>query len=510
MARVSRTAAEALDSLAMATTLLEVFAEGRRSGGDASPLLETPAGLRLSYPEADTAAAAMGGALRAAGVGAGDRVAAAVHKSPEGLLLYLGALRIGAVLLPLNPAYTDPELDYIFADAEPSLIVADPSRVRSPAAGGAVWHTLDAGGAGSFPEAAAAAPAVEQEDVAPTDPAVLLYTSGTTGRPKGALLSHSNLASNAATLRDAWGFGPEDRLLHALPVYHAHGLLVGVNVTLASGTGMWWLDRFDPGAVIEGMRHSTVFMGVPTHYTRLLADPGLDREACARMRLFVSGSAPLAAATHAQWESRTGHRILERYGMTETVMIASNPLTGERRPGTVGPPLPGVEVRIVEGEVEVRGPNVFSGYWRRPERRDEDFAPGGWFRTGDLGELDGDGYLRLAGRAKDLVISGGLNVYPKEVEAVLDSLEGVAESAVVGMPDADFGEAVTAVVVPQPGAEVDPTALRLAARERLAGYKVPKAIHVVDELPRNAMGKVEKEKIRRSLAVIDGAQRGGI
>ena len=495
-----------------AATLIELFARGRARAGADEVLLETPGGRRVGYAEAEAVAAEMAAGLRQLGVVQGDRVAVQVEKSPEALMLYLACLRIGAVFLPLNPAYTDEEVAYVLSDAEPALAVLDPQRAAldSPVP----TATLGADGRGTLPRAATGATGALSgpASVTPADPAVLLYTSGTTGRPKGAPLSHANLASNAATLRDAWGFGPADRLLHALPIYHAHGLLVGVNVTLANGTPMWWLDRFDPAAVIDGLAHCTVFMGVPTHYSRLLADERLDRDRCAGVRLFVSGSAPLLAAGHAEWERRTGHRILERYGMTETVMIASNPLVGERRPGTVGPPLPGVEVRIVDGGtgepvaageaggVEVRGPNVFAGYWRRPELNGSEFAPGGWFRTGDLGSFDPDGYLRLVGRAKDLVITGGLNVYPKEVEDVLDALPGVAESAVVGVPDADLGEAVTAVVVAVDGVTLDPEDLRRGARSRLAGYKVPKAVHVVDQLPRNVMGKVEKGEIRRRLA----------
>jgi malonyl-CoA/methylmalonyl-CoA synthetase len=477
-------------------TLVELFAGGRLEAGDGAPLIEEPGGRRLTYGEAWAAAGRLAGALAEAGVTPGDRVALAVTKSPEAVLVYLAALHSGAILLPLNPAYSDDELDYILADAGPAAVIADPSRSRLPAARGAAWLTMDGSGRGTLGQAAAAAPSAARRRPAPGDPAVLLYTSGTTGRPKGAVLSQANLAANAATLRRLWGFEPADRLLHALPVYHAHGLLVGVNVTLAAGGAMWWLPRFEADAVVEGLVHATVMMGVPTYYRRLLDHPRLDREACARMRLFISGSAPMPPALFARWEQRTGHRVLERYGMTETLMLASNPLHGERRPGTVGPPLPGVEVRIDDGEVHVRGPSVFAGYWKRPPV----IGAGGWFATGDLGQLDDDGYLTLLGRSKDLVISGGLNVYPKEVEDVLDDLPGVAESAVVGVPDDDLGEAVTAVVVPEGGADVDTEAVRRAARRRLAGYKVPKAVFVVADLPRNAMGKVEKEKIRRRLS----------
>jgi malonyl-CoA/methylmalonyl-CoA synthetase len=336
----------------------------------------------------------------------------------------------------------------------------------------------------------------------------MLYTSGTTGRPKGAMLTHRNLASNAVALHQRWGFRPNDVLLHALPVFHTHGLFVATNCVLANGTGMIFLPRFDPAVVLEQLPRTTVFMGVPTFYTRLLADPRLDETVCRNARLFVSGSAPLLASTHAEFAARTGHRILERYGMTETSMITSNPLDGERRPGTVGFPLPDVDVRVTDpstdavleagtvGAVEVRGPNVFAGYWKRPELSASEMTADGFFRTGDVGVFDDDGYLQLVGRSKDLIISGGLNVYPKEVEEVIDDLDGVLESAVIGLPDADFGEAVVAVVVAEPGVAVDAGEWREQARRRLAAFKVPKRFVVVDALPRNAMGKVEKAKLR--------------
>jgi malonyl-CoA/methylmalonyl-CoA synthetase len=358
--------------------------------------------------------------------------------------------------------------------------------------------------------------AAEQPDghdpvaTAPDDLAAILYTSGTTGRPKGAMLTQRNLASNAMALHEIWGFRPDDVVLHALPVFHTHGLFVATNCALANGTGMIFLPRFEPAAVLEQLSRATVFMGVPTFYTRLLAEPGLDADACRHVRLFVSGSAPLLAATHDEFRARTGQRILERYGMTETSMITSNPLDGERRPGTVGFPLPDVDVRVVSpdtgaqltagdvGGIEVRGPNVFAGYWRQPERTATEMTPDGFFRTGDVGTVDGDGYLHLVGRSKDLIISGGLNVYPKEVEQVLDELEGIVESAVIGVPDPDFGEAVVAVVVAEAGVELDPAEVRRRARDRLAAFKVPKRVVVVTDLPRNAMGKVEKAKLRAS------------
>jgi malonyl-CoA/methylmalonyl-CoA synthetase len=348
--------------------------------------------------------------------------------------------------------------------------------------------------------------AFDDVSVGPDDVAALLYTSGTTGRPKGAMLTQHNLASNAAALHQAWGFEPDDLLLHALPVFHAHGLFVALHCVLANGSGVVFLPRFDVDAVIQQLPRCNVFMGVPTFYGRLLEDPRFTAAVAGKVRLFISGSAPLLATAHEAFFERTGQQILERYGMTETVMITSNPLEGARKPGSVGPPLTGVEVRLADrdddgvGEIQVHGPNVFSGYWGRPELRATEFTDDGFFRTGDLGSFDDDGYLTIVGRTKDLVITGGLNVYPKEVEEVIDALEGVLETAVVGVPDADFGESVVAIVVAEPGAEIDPDALRQAARTSLAGFKVPKRIVVRESLPRNAMGKVEKAALRREVA----------
>ena len=459
-------------------------------------------------------------ALNELGVCAGDRVLVQCEKSVGVLVTYLACVHHGAVFLPLNPAYTDAEAQWIVDDATPVLVIRDPS--RATLGGSHLALTLDASGAGSWADAVAVSRGSSgeesvfgAEDRRGEDLAALLYTSGTTGRPKGAMLTQSNLASNAGVLAELWGLGPADRLLHMLPIFHAHGLFVAVNTVLAAGAAMVWLPRFDIDTVLSSLSNATVVMGVPTHYTRLLAEPRLTMESSARVRLFISGSAPLLQSTHEAFEARTGHRIVERYGMTETVMLTSNPLTGDRRAGTVGPALPGVEMRIVDdegrtigvggvGAVEVRGPNVFSGYWNRPDLNDTEFAPDGFFRTGDVGMFDADAYLWLIGRSKDLIISGGLNVYPIEVEEVLDAFPGVAESAVIGVPDPDFGEAVTAVVVGKPGEAFDTESLRDAARERLAVFKVPKRFHIVDALPRNAMGKVEKAKLR---AMFGGTER---
>jgi malonyl-CoA/methylmalonyl-CoA synthetase len=489
-----------------AETLTALAAERWPADPAATTFLDVPAGITLSYADADVEIARLAHALDALGVRRGDRVAVQVEKSPTAVLLYLACVRTGAVLLPMNTGYTAGEVDYLVGDAEPSLLVQDPGR---PARADVTVATLDAAGQGTLADAAAGQPGrYDAVTTGPDDLAAILYTSGTTGRPKGAMLTQRNLASNALALHRIWGFGPDDVLLHALPVFHTHGLFVATNCALANGTGMIFLPRFEPGAVLDQLDRATVFMGVPTHYTRLLAEPALDAQRCRGMRLFVSGSAPLLATTHEEFRRRTGHRILERYGMTETSMITSNPLDGERRPGTVGFPLPDVEVRVTApdtgqpvasgevGGIEVRGPNVCAGYWRQPERTAAERTPDGFFRTGDVGRFDEGGYLHIVGRSKDLIISGGLNVYPKEVEAVLDDLDGIVESAVIGVPDADFGEAVVAVVVPAVGAVVEPDAVRAAARTQLAGFKVPKRVVVVADLPRNAMGKVEKAKLR--------------
>jgi malonyl-CoA/methylmalonyl-CoA synthetase len=472
-------------------TLAALFA--RRRPAPSTVFIDVPDGQTVTYGDADRESARLAGALGQLGVRPGDRVAVQVEKSPAMILLYLACVRAGAVLLPMNPAYTDDEVAYLVDDAEPTVVVQEPER-----AGPSGLTSL------ALAELAAAQPP-SYDDVArgPDDLAAILYTSGTTGKPKGAMLTQRNLASNAAALHAVWGFGPDDVLLHALPIFHTHGLFVATNCVLANGTGMVFLPRFDTTAVIEHLRRCTVFMGVPTFYTRLLADPSFDAGCCRSIRVFISGSAPLLASTHAEFRARTGHAILERYGMTETSMITSNPLDGERRAGTVGFALPGVDVRVDGdggiGGIEVRGPNVFAGYWRRPELTASEFTDDGFFCTGDVGALDADGYLSIVGRSKDLIISGGLNVYPKEVEEVLDDLPGVVESAVVGLPDPDFGEAVVAVVIAEPGAALDGEALRDEVRRRLAAFKVPKRVVVAEALPRNAMGKVEKAKLRASL-----------
>jgi malonyl-CoA/methylmalonyl-CoA synthetase len=492
-----------------------------RTAHPATPALEVPRGPLLTYGDLDGGSARVAHALTRRGVRPGDRVAVQVAKSHQAVLLYLACVRTGAVLVPLNPAYTDAEVARLLDDAEPALVIRDPARTAPVAAAPVI--TADDRGAGTLADLAVGLPGTfEDAPLRPEDPAAVLYTSGTTGRPKGAVLSHGNLAANAVALHRAWGFGPGDTLLHALPVFHLHGLFVAINCVLLNRTGMVFLPRFDVDEVIVNLPRCTVFMGVPTFYARLLADPRLDPACCRAVRLFVSGSAPLGARAHGEFRSRTGHDILERYGMTETSIITSNPLDGERRPGTVGLPLPGVTVRVVDptrgtsplppgvpGEIEVSGPSVFPGYWRDPERTASEFTADGFFRTGDIGELDADGYLRIVGRSRDLIISGGLNVYPGEVEDVIDHLDGVLECAVIGLPDPDLGEAVVAVVVTRPGSQVDEAVIRAGVRGRLAGFKVPKRVEMVDALPRNDMGKVRKEALRAALADRTGDDRPG-
>jgi malonyl-CoA/methylmalonyl-CoA synthetase len=460
----------------------------------------------------------MASALSDLGVRHGDRVVVQAEKSLAQVVLYLAVLRAGAAHVPLNTAYRSAEVAYFLGDAAPRLAVCDPERAAEfaplAAASGTTLATLDRAGHGTLADAcdAVRGPPVAPTPVADTDLASVIYTSGTTGRSKGAMLSHANLLANARALATAWGITAADRLLHALPLFHIHGLFVALNPLLLAGARVRLLPAFDADATLDGFAWATLFMGVPTHYTRLLAHPRLGRPTTAGMRLFVCGSAPLLPQTFVDFEAATGHRVLERYGMSECGIICSNPLLGKRLPGSVGPPLPGVELRLVDesgrpvparatGVIEVRGPNVFQGYWRNPEKTAEELHADGFFVTGDVGRIDAAGYVHIVGRAKDLVISGGLNVYPKEVEAVLDGLPGVAESAVIGLPHPDFGEAVAAVVCALAGAPApEAAALIAAAREQLAAFKVPKVVFLVAELPRNAMGKVQKAELRRRYA----------
>ena len=485
-----------------------------RIASQANVLLRTVEGAVVTYGDMLERSGRLANILVLRGVEPGDRVAVQVEKSAQALMLYLAILRAGAVYLPLNTAYTLRELDYFLSDAAPKLMVCDPAQragleaIASRRAIAAL-ETVDAAGQGSLAIAAAAAPA-DFADVPREggDLAAILYTSGTTGHPKGAMLTHHGLSSNALTLAQCWRFSAADVLLHALPIYHTHGLFAASNTAMVAGASMIFLPKFDAEAVLRLLPSASVFMGVPTFYTRLLGHAEFTKQVCARARLFVSGSAPLLPDTHTAFLQRTGHAILERYGMTETNMNTSNPYDGERRPGTVGLPLPGTELRIADpqtgrplkseeiGRIEVRGPQLFAGYWGLPEKTQVEFRPDGFFITGDLGKVDSRGYVHIVGRAKDLIISGGFNVYPKEVEAEIDALPGVVESAVIGVPHPDFGEGVTAVVVKQTAAALSEDSIRDALAERLAKFKLPKRVLFVDQLPRNSMGKVQKNLLR--------------
>ena len=483
-----------------------------------TPCLETPAGAVWTYADVEAESARYASLMRERGVAPGDRVAVQVEKSPRALILYLACLRVGAAYLPLNLAYPERELDYFLGDAEPRLVVARPESAEGLSMlcerhGAGESLTLGKHDDGTLVEASQAMPdgfdTVERE---PGDLAALLYTSGTTGKPKGAMLTHANLFSNAQVLHEAWGFREGEVLLHMLPIFHTHGLFVACHTSLLNGSSMIFCPRFDASEACRLLPRATVFMGVPTFYMRLLREAGFGDRHCANVRLFVSGSAPLLEQTFEEFRERTGHTILERYGMTECGMSTSNPLDGERRAGTVGLPLPGVDLRVTGddgtpavpgevGEIEFKGPNVFSGYWRLPEKTAEEFTADGYFRSGDLGWVSDDGYIAIVGRGKDLVISGGLNVYPKEVELLIDRLDGVTESAVIGLPDPDLGEQVTAVVVREPGVDgPSEQAVIDALKQELAGFKVPKQVFFAGKLPRNSMGKVQKSVLREQLA----------
>ncbi len=466
----------------------------------------------LTYGELFDGAEQIAAVLDASGLQPGDRVAVQVDKSIEAVQLYLATVMAGGVFLPLNPAYTKAEIAYFLTDATPVIVVCDPNRQTeiSKISGASELLTLGKDSDGSLMDLAyECAPGFQSVTRASDDLAAILYTSGTTGKSKGAMLSHGNLASNSETLCDAWRFSQDDVLIHALPIFHTHGLFVATNVALLAGASVHFLPGFDTDAIIEAMPTSTALMGVPTFYTRLLEHPGLTPETVSNMRLFISGSAPLLVDTHEKWEARTGHRILERYGMTETNMNTSNPYDGERRAGTVGLPLPDVELRITNdgadvaqgeiGLIEVRGPNVFTGYWKMPEKTAEELRPDGWFITGDQGCRDADGYVTIVGREKDMVITGGFNVYPKEVEALIDEIRGVKESAVIGVPHPDFGEGVVAIVI-RDDDTVTEAGIADALAHSLARYKQPKKTLFLPELPRNTMGKVQKKALREQYA----------
>ncbi|MEP6791059.1 MAG: malonyl-CoA synthase [Ramlibacter sp.] len=486
--------------------------------------VETDSGLAYSWRDLDRATAMIANLLQSLKLPAGSRIAVQVEKSVEAMMLYLATLRAGHVFLPLNTAYQSAEIGYFVGNAEPAVVVCTGKNVGwvskiAAEAGTKNVFTLNDDRTGTLLERAARCSDRHQmAAMAEDDLAAILYTSGTTGRSKGAMLTHGNLLSNAQVLKDCWGWRPGDVLIHALPIFHVHGLFVALHGALLNGSKMIWMAKFDPKLVIARMREATVFMGVPTLYSRMLAEPSLDAEAVRHMRLFVSGSAPLLIETFSDWKARTGRTILERYGMSETVMLTSNPYEakdGERRGATVGFPLPGVGLRVQGddgqelprgeiGGIEVRGPNVFKGYWRMPEKTREEFTADGWFRTGDVGKVDERGYVHIVGRSKDLIISGGYNVYPAEIEGYINDMPGVAESALVGVPHPDFGEVGVAVVAARPGVKLDGEDIVLKLKGQLANFKIPKRCFVVSELPRNTMGKVQKNVLREQHKALFG------
>ncbi|QTN30499.1 malonyl-CoA synthase [Rhodoferax sp. AJA081-3] len=487
--------------------------------------VETDNGLNYSWRDLDRSTAMLANLLQSLKLPAGSRIAVQVEKSVEALALYLATLRAGYVFLPLNTAYQSGEIEYFISNAAPAVVVCSPknfgwvSKIAFKAGTQNVF-TLGDDRTGSLLERAAHCS--DQHTVAQCaadDLAAILYTSGTTGRSKGAMLTHGNLLSNAQVLKDYWGWQAGDVLMHVLPIFHVHGLFVAVHGALLNGSKMLWMAKFEPKRVLQKLPEATVFMGVPTLYVRLLAEPGLDKQVVRNMRLFIAGSAPLLIETFTEWQARTGHTILERYGMSETAMLTSNPYAADaryggqsqRRGGTVGFPLPGVQLRVQDddgkdlpvgeiGGIQVKGPNVFAGYWQMPEKTKEEFTPDGFFKTGDVGKVDADGYVTIVGRSKDLIISGGYNVYPAEIEGYINSLDGVAESAVVGVPDADFGEVGVAVIVCKPGVKLEPQNIVAALKTMLANFKIPKRCYVVAELPRNTMGKVQKNLLRAEYA----------
>lgn len=480
----------------------DIFAQSK----DATP---------MSYNDLFSGAELIAANLQAMGLQPGDRVAVQADKSLTVIQLYLGVILAGGVYLPLNTEYTANEIGYFLGNASPMLFVCDPAKYESltpvtTETGVKYVLTLDSNGEGSFIDALkVSADELVEVPRGKDDLAAILYTSGTTGLSKGAMLSHDALASNALVLADYWQFSREDVLIHALPIFHTHGLFVATNIALVVGCSLIFMPRFSPDAIIEAMPGASCLMGVPTFYTRLLTHPKLTEALTSNMRLFISGSAPMLTETHQQWQKKTGHTILERYGMTETNMNTSNPYEGERKVGTVGFPLPGVDLRITDdgsteitqgeiGNIEVRGPNVFSGYWQMPEKTRQELREDGWFITGDLGFIDADGYLSIVGRSKDLIISGGYNVYPKEIESLIDEVEGVAESAVIGIADNDLGEQVIAVVVTEPNQSITAESIQDHLSGLMAKFKQPRHIHFVEALPRNAMGKVQKNQLRET------------
>lgn len=498
------------------------YSHCQQNFSETAPFLNLPDGQIYTYADLHNQSGKIANYLTQLGVNKGDRVIVQVEKSPQNLFWYFACLRAGFIYIPLNTAYLEHEVEYFIANAEPAFALCDPAR-RSifEAHANCKIGTLDSAGeylddeqSGAVFEntavekAAFENTAFENTPCDTSDVAVILYTSGTTGKPKGAMITHGNLVANTTTLSAAWGWQTDDVLLHALPIFHIHGLFVATHLVVFNGSQMNFMVKFDPEQVVNWMPQSSVYMGVPTNYVRLLAHEGLNSAACANMRLFTSGSAPLLAQTFQDFEQRTGQTIVERYGMTETGMNTSNPLLGKRKPGTVGPALPGVEAKICDetgdevkqgqaGTLYVKGVNVFKGYWRLPEKTAEEFTGDGFFKTGDVASLDMDGYISIIGRDKDMIISGGLNVYPKEIESIIDKFDGVTESAVIGVPHSDFGEAVVAVIV-STDSQLTETQVIAEMKANVAGFKVPKQVHFVDSLPRNTMGKVQKNILRET------------
>ena len=482
--------------------LFPTFKEIAARQNPSAIFIESDDGRKFSFSAFWTLAGQLASALSASGAKPGDRVAVQVEKSVEAVCLFYACVRGGFIFLPLNTAYTPNEVNYFVADAAPAIFIADPAK---PAPLGPIYLTLNDAGGGSLIEIAATQnPNFIDQPTDENSLCAILYTSGTTGKSKGAMLTQGNLVSNAQSLVEQWRFTSADVLIHALPVYHTHGLFVATNTCFLAGAAMLFRRKFDAADVINLLPKATALMGVPTFYTRLLQRPELNQQQCRTIRLFVSGSAPLLAETHKDFFARTGHAILERYGMTETNMNTSNPYEGVRKPGTVGKALPGVNLRVSDGMIEIKGPNVFQGYWHNDEKTQASFTKDGYFITGDLGHFDDDGYLVISGRSSDLIITGGFNVYPKEIEDVIDGMPDVLESAVIGLPHKDFGEAVTAIIVPRQGATLNTEAITAELKTKLAAFKIPKAIHVVVELPRNAMGKVQKKLLRETFAASAG------
>ncbi|MBI1891984.1 MAG: malonyl-CoA synthase [Burkholderiales bacterium] len=500
----------------MNANLFALF-ESRFPADKSACCLETQDGLYYSWLDIQRATAKMANLLASLDLPKDARIAVQVEKSPEALILYLATLQAGYAYLPLNTAYRAAEIEYFIGNAEPSVVVCSPQNFGWVSKIAFKAHTKHVFTLGDRRDGSLLERALHMQDTFKTvekkadDLAAILYTSGTTGRSKGAMLTHGNLSSNALVLHDYWHWQKGDVLLHTLPLFHVHGLFVASHGALLNGSKMIFLPKFDGAQVMQYLKRATVFMGVPTYYMRLLAESGLHAEACSNMRLFISGSAPLLMETFNEFAKRTGHTILERYGMSETTMLASNPYEGSRVGGTVGQALPGVSIRVVKstpdnphapcasdeiGDIQVKGPNVFKGYWRMPEKTAEEFTEDGYFKTGDVGKLDAKGYLSIVGRSKDLIISGGYNVYPKEIESFIDEIDGVVESAVIGVPHPDFGEAVTAVVVAKPQAVIKESDVIALLKSKIANFKVPKRVHFVNDLPRNTMGKVQKNVLR--------------